>query len=291
MTILEVEGLSKQFQARRRAAPVVAVDHVTFSLDRGRTVAIVGESGAGKSTVGRLITRLIEPDSGAIRVDGSDVLRLGGPNLMQFRRTVQMIFQDPFNALDPRYSVGRSVAEPLKIHFGLNRTDRERRAQELLGRVGLGSHRVHRYPSQLSGGQLQRVAIARALAVEPTLLVCDEPVAALDASIRAEVLNLLLDLQESNDLSYVFITHDLSTVRVFAHELIVMKAGHVVEGGSTAAVFATPTDPYTRELIAAIPVLDVTSDAPQAQESWSRESIDGARCSVTDTGIADEAHA
>lgn len=291
MTVLEVDDVSKRFHLRRRDGPVVAVDHVSFSLDRGRTVAIVGESGAGKSTLGRLITRLVEPDGGAVRIGGRDILGVSGRDVLQLRRTVQMIFQDPFNSLDPRYSIGRSVAEPLKIHFGLNRADREQRTRQLLARVGLGPHQVHRFPSQLSGGQLQRVAIARALAVEPSLLVCDEPVAALDASIRAEVLNLLLDLQDASDLSFVFITHDLSTVRVFAHDLIVMKAGRVVEAGPTAAVFATPTSPYTHELIDAIPVLDVSVDASDdAAAGWTRDGVGGPVCSARNQQYVDEPH-
>jgi peptide/nickel transport system ATP-binding protein/oligopeptide transport system ATP-binding protein len=171
-----------------------------------------------------------------------------------------MIFQDPYNSLDPTYSIGRSVAEPLRIHFGLNRIDRERRATELLERVGLGAFHAQRRPRNLSGGQLQRVSIARALAVEPRLLICDEPVAALDVSIRAEVLNLMRDLRETDGLAYIFITHDLSTVRVIADDLVVMRDGRIVERGPCGAVFDDPRETYTKELLAAVPTVRLRRD-------------------------------
>ena len=253
MTLLSVTALDKSFRKRRREPMVKAVDDVSFDLEAGRTMAIVGESGAGKSTVGRLIARLVDADSGRVVLDGVDMTELSGKALVPMRRKVQMIFQDPYNSLDPTYTIGRSVAEPLRIHFGMNRTDRERRTVQLLERVGLGSYHASRRPKQLSGGQLQRIAVARALAVEPRLLICDEPVAALDVSIRAEVLNLMRDLRESSDLSYVFITHDLSTVRVVADDILVMRGGAVVERGSCDEVFAAPRHDYTRELLAAIP--------------------------------------
>jgi len=253
VTLLSVTNIDKSFRKRRRDPLVKAVDNVSFDLEAGRTLAIVGESGAGKSTLGRLVARLVEADGGRVLLDGVDLTELTGKQLVPMRRKVQMIFQDPYNSLDPTYTIGHSIAEPLRIHFGMNRTDRERRTVELLERVGLGSYHVSRRPKQLSGGQLQRIAVARALAVEPKLLICDEPVAALDVSIRAEVLNLMRDLRESTNLSYLFITPDLSTVRVVADDILVMRGGTVVERGSCDEVFASPGHEYTRELLAAIP--------------------------------------
>jgi len=191
MSLLTVADVSKSFRTRRRAPVFTAVDSLSLELEAGRTVAIVGESGAGKSTLGRIVARLVDADTGTVTLDGVDLTELRGKALVQMRRFVQMVFQDPYNSLDPTYTVGRAVAEPLRIHFGMNRTDRERRAMSLLDRVELGSYHATRRPKELSGGQLQRVAIARAIAVEPKLVVCDEPVAALDASTRAEILNLL----------------------------------------------------------------------------------------------------
>jgi oligopeptide transport system ATP-binding protein len=257
--LLEVEGLTKIFRRRRllRAAEEHrAVDDVTFSLGRGRTLALVGESGAGKSTTARLVLRLIEPNAGAIHFGGTDLLALASGDLRRHRSRMQMIFQDPYGSLDPRISVGRSVAEPLKVHSGMNRADRERIVVRLLKRVGLGEHFLERLPSELSGGQLQRVSIARALTVDPQLIVCDEAVAALDVSIRAQVLTLLLDIQEERGVSYLFIAHDLAIVEAFADDVIVMRDGAIVEGGPVAQVFVAPTSSYTKELLGAIPVPD-----------------------------------
>lgn len=265
MTLLSVRSVAKSFPTGRRRAPFRAVHDVSFELEAGRTVAVVGESGAGKSTLGRLVARLVDADDGSILLDGTELTELRNKDLVPIRRTIQMIFQDPYNSLDPTYSIGRSVAEPLKIHFGTNRSDRERQAVSLLERVGLSAYHAVRRPKQLSGGQLQRVAIARALAVEPKLMVCDEPVAALDVSIRAEVLNLLRELRETAGLAYIFITHDLSTVRVVADDLLVMRAGEVVEHGSCEQVFAAPSSEYTRELLDAIPRFGARSTpAPSA---------------------------
>jgi oligopeptide transport system ATP-binding protein len=258
-SLVEVEGLTKIFHRRRGLRSTEehrAVDDVTFSLDRGHTLAVVGESGAGKSTTARLVLRLIEPDAGTIHFDGTDLMALSSADLRRQRRRMQMIFQDPYSALDPRITIGHSVAEPLKVHFHMNRADRERIVVRLLGRVGLGQHHLDRLPSELSGGQLQRVSIARALTVDPLLIVCDEAVAALDVSIRAEVLNLLLDIQEERSVSYLFIAHDLAIVEAFADDVIVMRDGAVVEGGPIGDVFTAPTSTYTKELLAAIPVPD-----------------------------------
>jgi ABC-type glutathione transport system ATPase component len=231
-----------------------AVRGVSFTLERGRTLGIVGETGAGKSTVGRLALRLSEPDGGSVRVLGQDVLAMGQRDLRRFRRRAQMIFQDPFASLDPRMLVGQSVGEPLLLHAGLRGARLEAGVAELLGRVGLGPDTAERYPHEFSGGQLQRIAIARALASEPDLLVCDEPVAALDVSVQAQVLNLLLDLQAERGIGYLFISHDLSLVRAFAHEVAVMNHGEIVETGPGAELFANPQHPYTKDLVSAIPV-------------------------------------
>lgn len=272
MTMLEVENLTKAFPRRRSEEPFLAVDDVSFSLGRARTLALVGESGAGKSTVGRMVARLLEPTSGRVRIAGVDLLSLSRRELRRQRRHVQVIFQDPFSSLDPRMTIGQSVAEPIALHTDLDRSSREALVVELLGRVGLGPHLVDRYPQEASGGQLQRVAIARALSVEPELIVCDEPVAALDVSVRAQVLNLLLDLQEETGVSLLFITHDLSTIEAFAHEICVMRHGKVVEHGPVSEVFRAPSDPYTAELISAVP-----NPVPRALREGAQRSTTGDR--------------
>ena len=258
MTMLEVEGLTKIFRRHRITGTTErrAVDDVTFCLAPGETLAIVGESGAGKSTTARLVLRLLEPDAGTVRFDGVSLLELSHNDMRKQRQHMQMIFQDPYGSLDPRVPIGRSVAEPFLVHFGTNRADRERQATALLERVGLGAHHIHRYPAELSGGQLQRVSIARALTVNPKMIVCDEAVAALDVSVRAQVLNLLLDIQEERGVSYLFIAHDLAIVEAFADSVAVMKDGKIVEQGATTAVFTQPATPYTRQLLDAIPVAD-----------------------------------
>ena len=258
-TLLEVEDLAKSYPVKRDligrpSAWLHAVKGVSFKLEAGRTIAIVGESGAGKSTVGRLVLRLIEPTRGSIRLNGEDVRTLKGTGMHAFRRRAQMIFQDPFSSLDPRMVVGGAVGEALAIHRALRGWDQEQAAAELLARVGLNPEYMDRYPHEFSGGQLQRIAIARALAAEPDLIVCDEPVAALDVSIRAQVLNLLLDLQQERGISYLFISHDLSLVRFFAHDVIVMKDGEIVEQGAAEDLFQNPRHPYTQALVAAAPV-------------------------------------
>jgi oligopeptide transport system ATP-binding protein len=259
MSLLEVTGLSKSYVRKRNAfgravAQHKAVRDASLYLDAGETLAVVGESGAGKSTIGRLILRLIEPDQGQVVFDGVDVARLGRRELRALRRRMQMIFQDPHSSLDPRVPVGVSVAEPLLVHFGTGRAERERRAAELLDRVGLPRSMAHRHPGELSGGQLQRVAIARALALEPDLIVCDEPVAALDVSVRAQVLNLMHDLQTELGLAYLFISHDLALVEVIADRVAVMRQGEIVETGAVADIYRSPQHDYTRELLAAVPV-------------------------------------
>lgn len=260
MAILEVRNLVKSFHVGRRGLrrgdELRVVDDVSFDVERGRTVALVGESGAGKSTTSYLVLRLLEADAGSIVLSGTDVRALDRKSLRRFRATMQIVFQDPHSSLDPRVPVGRSVAEPLRVMTNMNRTDREARAELMMGRMALRSAIGERYPHELSGGQLQRIAIARALTLNPALIVCDEAVSALDVSVRAQVLNLLMDVQAEDDVAFLFIAHDLAIVENIAHEVLVMERGRIVEGGPTASVFATPTQDYTRELLAAVPVAD-----------------------------------
>ena len=259
MTLLEVEGLTKRFSAKRNFLGrttewFTAVDDVSFALERGQTLALVGESGAGKSTTGRLALRLMEPDAGSVRFDDVEVRALGGRELREMRRRMQMVFQDPYSSLDPHVPVGESVAEPLLVHFKMERKERSRKVAELLERVGMSGDVVERYPAELSGGQLQRVAIARALTLEPDLIVADEPVAALDVSVRAQVLNLMRDLQEERNLAYLFISHDLALIQVIADRVAVMSSGRIVEEGPVDQVFTRPQHEYTDQLRQAIPV-------------------------------------
>jgi oligopeptide transport system ATP-binding protein len=259
--LLEATGLKKSFLTGRNSLGrpkgwAHAVRGVDLRVGRGETVAIVGESGAGKSTVGRLVLRLIEPDEGDIRLDGIDVRALGRKDLRAMRKRMQMIFQDPYSSLDPRILIEDAVGEPLTVHFGIKGVERRRRVLELLDRVGISSHQAERYPHEFSGGQLQRIAIARALAVEPDIIVCDEPVAALDVSIRAQVINLLHDLQRERGVAYIFISHDLSLVRVISHRILVMCGGEVVEEGEPTQLYTNPSHPYTKALLDVIPVAD-----------------------------------
>lgn len=259
MNLLEVENLAKSFSSGRdwlgrRTKWSHAVKGVSFTLERGECLAIVGESGAGKSTVGRMVLRLIEPDEGRVTFDGIDVLATKPREMRALRQRAQMIFQDPHSSLDPRMTIGDAVAEPLLVHTDQDRRSRERVAVELLDKVGIGSRYLGRYPAELSGGQLQRVAIARALTMKPSLIVCDEPVAALDVSVRAQVLNLLRDLQEELGLAYLFVSHDLALVEVIADRVMVMASGKVVETGTTEQIFANPQAECTKKLLAAIPV-------------------------------------
>jgi oligopeptide/dipeptide ABC transporter ATP-binding protein len=257
--LLEVEDVGRQFVARRSVlgrptAIVTAVDGVSFSLEAGKTLALVGESGCGKSTLGRLVLRLIEPTAGRIRFDGRDVTDLRERELRPLRRNAQLIFQDPYASLNPRMTVGQILAEPLALHDVVPPSRRKERVNELLRLVGLEPRLTRRYPHEFSGGQRQRIAIARALAVEPKLIVCDEPVSALDVSIRAQVLNLLRDLQRRLGLAYIFISHDLAVVKHIADRIAVMHLGHIVEIGPNEALFANPRHPYSRALLSAIPV-------------------------------------
>ncbi|WP_280490219.1 ABC transporter ATP-binding protein [Nocardia carnea] len=256
--LLEVSGLRKSYPGRRNLFGRVIDRHVVtkdvgFTVARGETLGIVGESGAGKSTIGRQVLRLLEPDSGTIRFDGREIGKLKGKDLLAFRRRAQMIFQDPFSSLDPHMTIRSAVGEPLSIHFGLSGAERDERVVEILERVGLREDQLDKYPREFSGGQLQRIAIARTLTLDPDFIVCDEPVAALDVSIQAQVLNLLLDLQAERGLSYLFISHDLALVRFLAHRVLVMYQGEVVESGTTGELFDNPQHPYTKSLVAAVP--------------------------------------
>ncbi|OMQ16753.1 peptide ABC transporter substrate-binding protein [Modestobacter sp. VKM Ac-2676] len=267
--LLEARDLVKHYKIRkgllgRPVGTVHAVDGISFAIPRGRTVGLVGESGSGKSTAARLVSRLIEPTSGAVLFDGQDVLSMRGKDVKALRRRMQMVFQDPFGSLNPRLTVGDIVGEPLEVHRISSGRQRLDRVVEVLETVGLSGRDLHKFPHQFSGGQAQRIGIARALATNPDLIICDEAVSALDVSVQAQVLNLLKRLQRELGLSYLFIAHDLNVVRYMADELCVMYMGEIVERGDGDAVFADPQHPYTQMLIAAIPGHDpVTARATE----------------------------
>jgi len=256
--LLVVRGLRQEFVirkgiTRRKVATLKAVDDVSFEIAPGETLGLVGESGSGKSTTGRALLRLIEPTAGEIRFDGVDVTGLEGRRLRELRASMQMVFQDPYSSLDPKRTVAESVGEPFTVHTNLDRKERDARVDDLLETVGLGRHLSHRYPHEFSGGQRQRIAIARALALNPRLLVCDEPVSSLDVSTQSQVINLLVDLREEFGLSYLFIAHDLSVVSHISERIAVMYLGRIVEIGPTAQIVNRPRHPYTAALLSAVP--------------------------------------
>ncbi|GLX51568.1 ABC transporter ATP-binding protein [Streptomyces hygroscopicus subsp. hygroscopicus] len=275
--ILEVSGLVKHYPLtrgvvfRKRIGAVRAVDGVDFTLGRGETLGIVGESGCGKSTVAKLLCNLERPTAGSIRFKGEDITRLSGRALKAVRRNIQMVFQDPYTSLNPRMTVGDIVGEPYEIHpEAAPKGDRRRRVRELLDVVGLDPEYVNRYPHQFSGGQRQRIGIARGLALRPEIIVADEPVSALDVSVQAQVINLLDRLQAEFDLSYVFIAHDLSIVRHISDRIGVMYLGRIVETGREEEIYEHPTHPYTQALLSAVPVPD-----PEAREHRERILLSG----------------
>jgi oligopeptide/dipeptide ABC transporter ATP-binding protein len=262
MRLLEIEHLSKRFSGRRtmagllrgRVRPVVrAVEDVSFEVGRGEALGIVGESGCGKSTLARCLVRLHEPDAGTVRFEGSDVLALNAASHRRYNRQVQMVFQDPFGSLNPRMTAGQALAEALAVHRIVPSSRIQSRVGELLDTVHLSSDAAERYPHEFSGGQRQRIGIARALAVVPTVLIADEPVSALDVSVQAQIVNLLLELQQRLGLTLIFITHDLRLVKHLSHRVAVMYLGRIVEIGPTAELFANPRHPYTQALIRSAP--------------------------------------
>jgi oligopeptide/dipeptide ABC transporter ATP-binding protein len=257
--LLEVRDLAKHYPVRKglllakQVGTVRAVDGVSFTLQRGETLALVGESGCGKSTTARLVLRLIEPSAGTLRFEDKDITGISGAALRAMRRRMQIVFQDPYASLNPRLTVAETIAEPMQVHGIGDAASRRARVAELLGLVGLRGFHAERYPHEFSGGQRQRIGIARALSVQPDLIVCDEPVSALDVSIQAQVVNLLKDLQRRFGLAYLFIAHDLAVVKHVADRVAVMYLGRIVETAAKRDLFAMPRHPYTRALLAAIP--------------------------------------
>jgi peptide/nickel transport system ATP-binding protein/oligopeptide transport system ATP-binding protein len=274
--LLEVKDLVKEFTRRHglfRAPSVVrAVDGISFAIDAGETFGLVGESGSGKTTTGRCVLRLIEPTSGEVRFKGEDVLQFPRERLRQARREMQIVFQDPYSSLNPRMRVGDIVEEPLIIHRVGRKAERRQRVEELFTLVGLDPSQLARYPHQFSGGQRQRIGVARAIALNPSLIIADEPVSALDVSVQAQVINLFMDLQERLKLTYLFIAHDLRLVRHICNRVAVMYRGRIVELAGAEALFQAAAHPYTRALLSAIPVLN--PDAPRARIVLDPDSFD-----------------
>src|SRR4051794_22301191 len=276
MPLVEVSHLVKHFARNaglfRKGAVVAAVDDVSFSIDEGETFGLVGESGSGKTTTGRCILRLIEPTSGAVKFRGADVLAFSRRRMRTARREMQIVFQDPYSSLNPRMRARQIVEEPLIIHRFGDRPGRRARVAQLFQLVGLDPTHLERYPHEFSGGQRQRIGLARALALNPSFLILDEPVSALDVSVQAQVINLLMDLQQQLQLTYLFIAHDLRLVQHICSRVAVMYLGKIVEMGPTASLFSSPQHPYTRALLSAIPVPD--PDAPRERIVLDPSTID-----------------
>jgi oligopeptide transport system ATP-binding protein len=260
--LLEVRNLKVYFPVKEGV--VKAVDDVSFQIEAGETLGLVGESGCGKTTLGRAITKLINSTQGAIRLNGEDIASLSAPQLRARRRQLQMIFQDPYSSLDPRMTAAQSIGEALDIHHLVkNAEERQRRIEELLQSVGLDAAHGERYPHEFSGGQRQRIGIARALAVEPQLIICDEPVSALDVSVQAQIINLLEDLQRQRGVAYLFVAHDLAVVEHISRRIMVMYLGKTVELGTASAVVQNPKHPYTQALISAVPQIEENTERPR----------------------------
>ena len=261
MALLEVKNLKKYFPVKKGAlsrtiGSVKAVDGVSFTLKRGETLGLVGESGCGKTTVGRSILRLIEPTSGQVIFNGQNMLELDREELRHVRASIQIIFQDPFSSLDPRMNAGQIIAEPIRNHMNISKTEIRNRVAYLMERVGLLPEQMRRYPHEFSGGQRQRIGIARALALNPSVIICDEPVSALDVSIQAQVINLLAQLQEQMNLSYLFIAHDLSVVEHISNRVAVMYLGRIVELAHDQELYQNALHPYSQALLSAVPIPD-----------------------------------
>ncbi|NGP61207.1 dipeptide ABC transporter ATP-binding protein [Paenibacillus thiaminolyticus] len=261
--LVQVENLKMHFPIKggplgKTVGAVKAVDGVSFHINKGETLGLVGESGCGKSTTGRMLLRLLDPSEGSIYFEGQDITKLSGNELRMMRRNMQMVFQDPFASLNPRHTIGKILEEPLIVHGVRDKSERKRKVKELLDVVGLSSYHASRYPHQFSGGQRQRIGIARALAIHPKLIIADEPVSALDVSIQSQVLNLLQDLQQEYELTYLFIAHDLGVVRHISDRVGVMYLGQLVELSDTEDLYDKPLHPYTQALLSAVPIADVT---------------------------------
>lgn len=267
--ILEVTDLCKFFKAGRKQT-LKAVDHVSVNIRRGETLGLVGESGCGKTTCGRTMIKLYEPTSGKVVFDGKDISTLKGKDLLEFKKNVQIIFQDPYASLDPRMTIGEIISEGMDVHFKMSEQEKSDRVADLLNKVGLSAEYANRFAHELSGGQRQRVGIARALAVEPKFIVCDEPISALDVSIQAQVVNLLIKLQKEFGLTYLFISHDLSMVKHISDRVGVMYLGSMVEFADSDELYAKPLHPYTKALMSAIPIPD-----PNAEKEKKRIPIEG----------------
>ncbi len=275
--LLQVRNLKMHFPItrgiifQRRVGSIKAVDGISFDLRRGETLGLVGESGCGKSTTGRAILRLYEPTSGEVLFEGQDLTKMKPSDLRRMRRKMQMIFQDPYASLNPRMTVGSIIGEPLEVHnIGNGRKERQERVQELLRIVGLNPYFINRYPHEFSGGQRQRIGIARALAVNPSFIVCDEPISALDVSIQAQIINLLEDLQQELGLTYLFIAHDLSVVRHISDRIAVMYLGKIVELADRDELYENPLHPYTKALLSAVPIPD-----PKVERKRQRIILEG----------------